>query len=129
MPNYSGHAPGHVRRTFLDAVEAYPVWELGDPEPTVDFEVDWVPRAITISAACGLVWNCTDILPGISRRTLEDCSVVFRGCTYAAAAQALLSAIKRDALNATVSSGTATGLTPHSTKCGMTQTTSGALAR
>jgi hypothetical protein len=34
------------------------------PEPTVDFEVNYEPRPITVSEACRLVWKCTDIMPG-----------------------------------------------------------------
>jgi hypothetical protein len=59
-----GHSPGHVRDAFLAALEAYLNWEDGDPEPTVEFEVNYEPREITISKAAGLVWNCSDTLPG-----------------------------------------------------------------
>src|SRR5207249_8492971 len=59
-----GHCPGHVRDTFLAAIEAYLDWSPGEPEPTVEHEVGYVPRQIPISAACRLVWNCSDCLPG-----------------------------------------------------------------
>jgi hypothetical protein len=29
-----GHSPGHVRETFLSAIETYLAWEPGEPEPT-----------------------------------------------------------------------------------------------
>jgi hypothetical protein len=58
-----GHAPGHVRNTFLQAVEAWQGWSARSPEPTVEFEVGYVPQPILISKACGLVWNCPDVLP------------------------------------------------------------------
>jgi hypothetical protein len=61
-----GHAPGHVQDTFLAAVEAFYRWRRGQPEPTVEYEINYVPHEIPISRACGLVWNCSDILPGTS---------------------------------------------------------------
>jgi hypothetical protein len=59
-----GQAPGHFRDTFLDGVEAFIPWKSGEPEPTVDFEIRYVPRPIPISKACTLLWNCTDVMPG-----------------------------------------------------------------
>ena len=32
-----GHVGGHVRNTFLAAVDAYLAWEEGEPEPTIDY--------------------------------------------------------------------------------------------
>jgi hypothetical protein len=43
-----------VRDTFLRAVDAFEAWEDGEPEPTID-----------LTQACGLVWNCADILPNL----------------------------------------------------------------
>lgn len=48
-----GHAKGHVRDTFLDALEAYDGWDGEQPEPTVEFEVRYEPGQISISAAAG----------------------------------------------------------------------------
>jgi hypothetical protein len=84
-----GHAPGHFRQTFSDAVEAFDHWKPGEPEPMVDFEVNWEPRSIPISKACDLVWNCTDILPGIYYQILQDLQEPPKLCTYPAAARAL----------------------------------------
>jgi hypothetical protein len=39
-----GRVGGHVRNTFLGAVDAYLAWEAGEPEPMVDFEVRLVAR-------------------------------------------------------------------------------------
>jgi hypothetical protein len=65
MPIYHGHAPGHVRDTFCNAVEAFHKWRAyGGPQPMVEFAFNHEPRAISLSDACGLVWNCTDTLPG-----------------------------------------------------------------
>jgi hypothetical protein len=86
-----GHCPGHVRETFLAALDAYAEWASGEPEPTVDFEVKYVPRAIPISKAAGLVWSCSDILPSDAVSTIEetDLAALMQSCTYASAARAL----------------------------------------
>jgi len=92
MPkNYSGHAPGRVRDTACAAIEAFLQWSPGEPEPTGDHEV----KKISISAACGLVWNCSDILPRHYVDMLEDVELGLRRHTYAAAAQAMLASIKQ----------------------------------
>ena len=84
-----GHAPGHVRDTFCAAVEAWYHWKPSEPEPEVDFEINWEPRPIPISKACDLVWNCTDILPGIEYEILQGLQEPPKLNTYAAAARAL----------------------------------------
>lgn len=89
-----GHAPGHVRDAFLCAVETYMNWEPGDPEPTVEYEVRYVPRQISLSKACGLVWNCTDIIPGFYFDWLANGAELEIGRrTYAACARAMKAAI------------------------------------
>jgi hypothetical protein len=75
----NGHAPGHVRDTFLAAIEVFYGWNRGESEPTVEYEINYVPHQIPISRACGLVWNCTDILPGIDRDRLEEVFGPIRG--------------------------------------------------
>ena len=90
----AGHAPGHIRQTFLNAIEAYMEWNAGEPEPTVQHEVNYEPREIPISKACTLVWNCTDVMPGIDYRRL--CEVLdTKRQSYAACARAMLAAIKQ----------------------------------
>lgn len=90
----NGHAPGHVRDTFLAAVEAFMAWRRGDSEPTVEFE----ERHIPISKACGLVWKCTDVIPGSEFRELCDRAGLKIGRqTYSACARAMLGAIKQAA--------------------------------
>jgi hypothetical protein len=100
MGNYrsgnGGHSPGHVRDTFVSAIDAYLAWEQGESEPTVDFEVRREARPITISQACGMVWNCSDILPSGAVNTLDECGLELGRRTYAAAARTLLTAIKDD---------------------------------
>ncbi|CAN1722806.1 conserved protein of unknown function [Hyphomicrobium sp. 1Nfss2.1] len=94
MPIHTGHASGNVRRTFLDAIHEFYDWPEGECEPTVEFEVNSESQSITVSAACGPVWNCTDAVPVYYRNMLSDCGVETRGCTYAAAAQALRARVK-----------------------------------
>ena len=94
MSNYAhnrhgGHAPGHVRDTFLAAVDAFAAWEDYEPEPTVELEIHYRPVTITVSQACGLLWNCSDILPNLVVSQLVDCNVTITRVTYAAAARAL----------------------------------------
>jgi hypothetical protein len=98
----NGHAPGHVRDTAVDAFEAWLDWDGRGPEPTVEYEIDYVPHRISISRACGLVWNCSDILPGDLFDRLQDaaqCALhsdepAIKRCTYAACARFLLEDIK-----------------------------------
>ena len=94
-----GHAPGHVRETARAAFEAWMDWQGQGPEPTVDFEINYVPHSIPISRACGLVWRCTDIVPGSLFDDLQSDLEQFgsrqiRRRTYAACAQAILESIK-----------------------------------
>ena len=89
-----GHAPGHVRETFGEAVEAFLNWKPGQPEPTVDYEIHYVPHKISLSKACGLVWNCTDILPALYADYLAA-DLPMQSRTYAAAARAMLDSIKQ----------------------------------
>jgi hypothetical protein len=57
---------------------------------------------ISIAEACGLVWNCTDTMPGIEFRSLCDCLTEQpQRQTYAAVAHALLAELKaNDEVNA-----------------------------
>lgn len=91
----NGHAPGHVRETFLSAIDAFMDWEPGEPEPTVEFEVNYEPRPIPISKACTLVWNCTDIMPGSLFDWLkDDAQLDVKRRTYAACARAMYRAVQ-----------------------------------
>ncbi len=102
----NGHAPGHVRETACDAFAAFCDWNLDGPEPTVTYEINYVPHQISISKACGLVWNCTDILPGdvyievqealelLSYRVRTGRDWKIHRHTYGGAAQAILGAMK-----------------------------------
>ena len=65
-------------------------WDGGEPEPTVNY----VGRQIPISRACGLVWNCTGIIPGDAFRKLIAAGLGIKQQTYAACARAMLAAIQ-----------------------------------
>jgi len=100
MPR-SGHLPGQHRAAFLEAVETFCAWDSKDPAPTVSFEARYKSRQISLSKACGLVWNCSDILPdSVFRDVVALCD--FAGVptpqirTYAAAARALLPVMNRE---------------------------------
>jgi hypothetical protein len=95
----NGHAPGHVRETALEAFEAWLSWDGKSPEPTVEYEVNYVPHLISISKACGLVWNCSDIVHGVDfddlQSALEGVGQPVKRRTYAAIAQAILGHMKQ----------------------------------
>ncbi len=89
----NGHAPGHVRQAFCDAIDAFLEWDGQKPEPSVFFETNYVPQKITISQACSLVWNCNDVMPWTSFCDFREVLSTGRQ-TYAACAQAMLAEIK-----------------------------------
>jgi hypothetical protein len=74
-------------------------WDGTSPEPTIEYEINYVPHRISISRACGLVWNCNDIVPGSVfddlQSNLEEVGQPVRRQTYSACAQAILSDIKQ----------------------------------
>jgi hypothetical protein len=85
---------------FLNAIEAYRNWNPGEPEPTVELEVNYEPRSISLSQACGLMWPCNDIVPNIYfSMAVEGCSVDridIKRQTYSACAQAMLQCIRKE---------------------------------
>ena len=85
----NGHARGHVRAVFCDAVDAFEQWDGTGPEPVVEFET----QQISISKACGLLWRCTDITPSDIDRQVRDLvgedAKLPKRRTYAAAARAI----------------------------------------
>ncbi len=85
-----GHAQGHVRDMFHVVIEKFFDWEPPDREPTVEFE----GREIPISAACSLLWNCSDILPSNWRATFTDYDYGELN-TYASAARCIKKLITR----------------------------------
>jgi hypothetical protein len=87
---HGGHLASHLRETFLEAADAFVRWDGRGAEPTVLLDDEFGSRQITLSAACGLVWNCTDILPGSEYAHLKDClEKRLIGGSYGAAAHAI----------------------------------------
>ena len=94
IPNYGlrhGHAGSHLRNTFDVAAVGYLDWakQPDDEEPHVRFEVNYREHEIPLSRACGLVWNCTDCIPGDVYRELRDAGLEIGRQTYAACARAM----------------------------------------
>jgi hypothetical protein len=97
-----GHAPAHVRDGAAAAFQAWMDWDGSSPEPTVEYEVGYVPREIPISRACGLVWNCTDIVPGLLFDAVQDTAQdwhrtdepVIKRRTYGACARTIAEHVK-----------------------------------
>jgi hypothetical protein len=75
-----GHAKGHVRDTFLEAIEAFWKWKGRGPIPTVQFE----GGEISIADAAGMLWNCSDALPSEYSALFDE-----RPGSYGAAARIL----------------------------------------
>jgi hypothetical protein len=82
--------PLAIREAFVDAIEAFADWTLDQPQPTLPFGND----DITLSRACQAVLNCQSPIPKSCRETLAYCDVAPKDNTYAAAARAMLEAIK-----------------------------------
>jgi hypothetical protein len=90
-----GHAPGHIRDAFRDAMFAFMDWDRVEPEPTVEVEIHYQPRTMTISQVCGLLWNCSDILNGQHADWIaEHCGLENMRNSYAAAARAMHKAVR-----------------------------------
>ncbi len=94
-PSRGGHAPGDLREAFAAAVDAFEAWGGGDPGPTVEVR----GGRLTVSAICGLLWNCSDAMPSTISQQLNDLTKWprdgLRGNTYAAGARLLKSLITR----------------------------------
>ena len=90
----SGHAPDHVREAAGAAFEAWMEWDDVGAEPTVAYEVNYEPHQISISRACALVWNCSDIVPGLLFDQFRDCGIELERRTYAACAQMIVGRLR-----------------------------------
>ena len=65
-PSRGSHAPGDLRDVFLEALDAY--LYRGKNVRVVEYRDQKVP----LNRVCGLLWNCTDILPGAEAHALRD---------------------------------------------------------
>ncbi len=85
-PSRGGHGPGDVRDAFEEAVGAFEFWVEDTPEPAIEVR----GRSVPISGVCGLVWNCTDVMPSSMCRELEALGIDMpQGSTYARGARGL----------------------------------------
>jgi len=94
-PSRGGHAPADLREAFAAAVDAFEAWGGGDPGPTIEVR----GTRLTVSAICGLLWNCSDAMPSTMSEQLNDLTKwpqdELRSNTYAAGARLLKSLITR----------------------------------
>ena len=90
-PSRGGHAPGDLREAFAEALDAFEAWGGGDPGPTIEVR----GTRLTVSAICGLLWNCSDVMPSTLNQQLSDLTKWpqdgLRSSTYAAGARLLKS--------------------------------------
>jgi hypothetical protein len=64
----------------------------------VEHSENYEPVWITLAKACGLVWNCTDVMPGIDfEHIVGSCDLDVKRQTYAAVARAMLANLKERA--------------------------------
>jgi hypothetical protein len=75
---FTVHKPGHIRQAFEDWIFA------GRPE-VATVEVRFEPRQVPARQLLGMLWQFTDIMPGVLCSKLDT----EPDTTYAAAAQAL----------------------------------------
>ncbi len=80
-PQRGGHAGGHLRDPFIHLIET------GE----IPGDADHQGKPLTAWSLTGLLWNCTDILPG------SECSELDlpQGSTYARAARAVRAGLHR----------------------------------
>jgi hypothetical protein len=86
-PSRGYHAPGHLRNIFEEIAERIRQNKKVNLSTKVsEFEGD---TQFTVGEIIGLLWNCTDILPGGLYDELIGIGLEFQNRTYAAAGQAL----------------------------------------
>ncbi|WP_336487586.1 hypothetical protein [Methylobacterium nigriterrae] len=94
-PGRGGHAPCHLREALLEVIEHMGPWRPGMLEPIAEVN----ERAVPLSALCGLLWNCRDLVPGLEACEMER--ITGRRITsYASAARAFKAMLRRGSLPA-----------------------------
>jgi hypothetical protein len=90
-PQKGGHAPGHLRDAFAEAIEnsggKRQWWDHIDADQFTDEQVRTMPREELASWLLGQLWNCTDVMPS----SLCDDLELPAGSTYAAGVRNLKS--------------------------------------
>lgn len=102
MMEIAMHKNGHLRDAFDDAVEACSNWESGQPEPIVDVRDS--RHNLPISQVAGLLWHCTDVMPGAQCEILLDMAGPYArelygqpsGWTYAKGARVLKEIVRNN---------------------------------
>ena len=88
-PARGGHAPSDLRDAFAEAVEA----SIARSDPDEPLEIEVRNEVVTSKSVCGMLWNCTDMMPGHLCQAFEDVSGIdeplTRGSTYAQGARTL----------------------------------------
>ncbi len=86
VPSRGGHAPGDLRDAFVESLDSVEHWRSGMPDLVVEFR----GQHVLLWDICGLLWNCTDVLPGWVYRYLEEvCGAPCRRTSYACGARML----------------------------------------
>ena len=95
-PARGGHAPGDLRDAFAEALEEFEALKEGEPLPTVEVR----DQEISLARLCGLLWNCTDIMPSGMCWMVQCCGVddFLVGSTYATGARQLKELIRSASL-------------------------------
>lgn len=84
-PTLGGHAPGDLREAFLVAFERI----FYARERSTVVAVDVRSESLSFAALCGLLWNCSDVLPGSVADAINLDIGRLRSRTYASAARLL----------------------------------------
>jgi len=86
-PSKGGHAQGHLRHIFVE------IADLLEQEKEIDLNTELGEpghsNPYTVGEIIGLLWNCTDILPGSIYDALLTAGLDFQTQTYGAAARAM----------------------------------------
>ena len=95
-PSRGGHAPGDLRDAFEELQEAYAASDDGGDVPGIEYR----GREISGIELCGLLWNCSDIMPSLLCEALENCCdvPVRQGSTYAFGARRLKELLEAEPL-------------------------------
>lgn len=78
-PSRGGHAPGHIRDAFLEWLDDGGPFECEHDSKGNPIFIDAEGESHSIPRLIGLLWNCSDIMPGSYCATLD----LSQGSTYA----------------------------------------------
>lgn len=84
-PAKGGHAPDDLRQAFLEAFER--IFYAREASTAVAVQIR--SESLSFAALCGMLWNCSDILPGSVADAINLDIGKLRSRTYAGAARLL----------------------------------------